>query len=71
MAFYILLLLYLLPVVFAAYWLVRLAVWLVKAVLRLAAWILRKVLVLVWKGLYGLMASLMAGARSRGFGTDW
>ena len=70
MAFYILLLLYLLPVAFVAYWLIRLAVWLVKAVLRLAVWIVRKVLVLVGKGLYGLMASLMAGTRSRGFGTD-
>jgi len=57
--FYLLLFIYLLPLAVIAYWLVRLAFWLVKQTVRLAFWLVRKPLVLLGKVLCWSFVSLI------------
>jgi len=63
--FYLLLFIYLLSLAVIAYWIVRLAFWLVKQTVRLAFWLVRKALVLLGKVLCWSFVSLIGYVRSR------
>ena len=60
--FELLLLIYLLPVIFVAALLLKLALWLVKKILQLAGWLIKHLCVLVWKCLL-LILGVIVGAR--------
>ncbi len=53
MLFYILLFLYIAPVCLAAYWLARLAGWIIKKVVQLVIWIVKTFFVLLGRLLFG------------------
>jgi len=60
--FELLLLIYLLPVIFVAALLLKLALWLVKKIFQLAGWLIKHLCVLVWKCLL-LILGVIVGAR--------
>lgn len=60
--FELLLLIYLLPVIFVAALLLKLALWLVKKIFQFAGWLIKHLCVFVWKCLL-LILGVIVGAR--------
>jgi len=63
--FYLLLILYLLPLGIIVGLLIRFAVWIVKKAVRLAVWLVRSILVLLGKALRRAFVCLLDSVRSR------
>lgn len=63
--FYLLLIIYLIPVCFLLYWVVRLAFFLIKNTVKLAWWLVCKVLVLLGRAMRWAFVSLWHLIRSR------
>jgi len=63
--FYLLLIIYLLPLGIVLGLLIRLAIWTVKKAVRLAVWVVRSSLVLLVKALRRALVCLVGSVRSR------